>query len=388
MSKTARAPAQPAAAEQLPAVPTSDRMISGWLSVQEIVTRKQLVTDVMRQVMKEGEHYGASFPGDTKQNLLKPGADVLLMTFQLVPTFEISKTQLDGGHRDYEITCTIKTMGGAIIAVGVGSCSTMEKKYRWRHAKPRCPQCGVESLMRSRYGAGGWYCNPKWHGCGKNTPGDQVEDAGKVENEDIADVWNTCLKIGKKRAMVDATITALAASDIFAQDAEDLRQHEDDAHERDAGGHQAPPPPTDQRQDQQRRDQPKPNPAQQQQAPPPPPPPPQVNQDAAVDAELAALYDKLVTAAGKPTASKFWARWAGKDKKAERLTAFRQAVASLTAIEKRLGGKAERMIADITVDRSDPDNVDGILADLVLAAGIKTGAAAAAAPGTDDQPPY
>jgi uncharacterized protein (UPF0335 family) len=44
---------------------------------------------------------------------------------------------------------------------------------------------------------------------------------GKVENPDIADVYNTCLKMAKKRALIDAIITATAAGDIFTQDIED-----------------------------------------------------------------------------------------------------------------------------------------------------------------------
>jgi hypothetical protein len=45
--------------------------------------------------------------------------------------------------------------------------------------------------------------------------------AGRVENADLADTYNTVLKMAKKRALVDATLTATAASDIFNQDLED-----------------------------------------------------------------------------------------------------------------------------------------------------------------------
>src|SRR5690606_22905756 len=50
---------------------------------------------------------------------------------------------------------------------------------------------------------------------------------GKVEQKkqvrtNPADVANTILKMAKKRAQVDAVITATAASDIFTQDIEDL----------------------------------------------------------------------------------------------------------------------------------------------------------------------
>ena len=47
-------------------------------------------------------------------------------------------------------------------------------------------------------------------------------NGGKAENPDIADTYNTVLKMAKKRAHVDAIITVTAASDIFTQDVEDL----------------------------------------------------------------------------------------------------------------------------------------------------------------------
>jgi hypothetical protein len=44
----------------------------------------------------------------------------------------------------------------------------------------------------------------------------------KMENPDIADQYNTVLKMAKKRAHVDAILTATGASDIFTQDVEDM----------------------------------------------------------------------------------------------------------------------------------------------------------------------
>ena len=38
----------------------------------------------------------------------------------------------------------------------------------------------------------------------------------------LADVYNVVLKQAKKRALVDAVLTATAASDLFTQDLEDL----------------------------------------------------------------------------------------------------------------------------------------------------------------------
>jgi len=48
---------------------------------------------------------------------------------------------------------------------------------------------------------------------------------GKVENPDIADTYNTVLKMAKKRAYVDGILSATAASDIFTQDLEDIAEN-------------------------------------------------------------------------------------------------------------------------------------------------------------------
>ena len=45
---------------------------------------------------------------------------------------------------------------------------------------------------------------------------------GRIEHDNPADYYNTVLKMAKKRAHVDAVLTATAASDIFTQDIEDM----------------------------------------------------------------------------------------------------------------------------------------------------------------------
>jgi hypothetical protein len=116
---------------------------------------------------------------------------------------------------------------GQKIADGVGFASTLESKYRWRNAARKCPVCGKETIIQGKkeYG-GGYVCFGKKGGCGAkfkdDDPAITSQTAGKVENIDIADTYNTVIKMSKKRAYVDATITACAASDIFSQDAEDF----------------------------------------------------------------------------------------------------------------------------------------------------------------------
>lgn len=198
----------------------------GELSVQVIVDRKRKIQEVMDAVMKEGEHYGR-IPGSEKPSLYKAGAEILAMTFQLAPKFRITRTDMPNGHREYEITCTMTNIAsGADLGEGVGSCSTMESKYRWRSAQRKCPKCQATAIFTSKNDGEGFYCWAKKGGCGaKFSPTDEAitkQETGRVENPDPADQWNTVLKMAKKRAQIDATLTVTGASDSLTQDLEDL----------------------------------------------------------------------------------------------------------------------------------------------------------------------
>jgi len=161
---------------------------SGAMTLKQVTDRVNMVHQVLKNVMQgpskenpDGVHYG-TVPGcGKKMVLLKPGADVLAMTFRLVPQFKLDRTDLGNGHREYDVTCSMFGPDGTLLGQGVGSASTKEKKYRYR-----------------------------WEGSGQNRR--------RVENEDIADVYNTVLKMAKKRAHVDATLTATGAADLFTQD--------------------------------------------------------------------------------------------------------------------------------------------------------------------------
>lgn len=198
------------------------------LAPEAIIARKQTLALVMDKVMKKGTHYG-TIPGcGDKPTLLKPGAEAVSSTFQLCPRYQINRTDLSAGHREYEITCELYAPNGSFVGSGVGSCSTMEGKYRFRRAGHKCPACKKEDTIikgKQQYG-GGWVCYKNKGGCGaKFNDGDpQIEnqDIGRVEHDNPADYYNTVLKMGKKRAFVDAVLTVTGASDIFTQDIEDM----------------------------------------------------------------------------------------------------------------------------------------------------------------------
>jgi hypothetical protein len=209
---------------QAVAVRDTNTAVGQALSLREIIDQVKLIQAVMREVMTEGEHYGV-IPGcGNKKTLLQPGAQKLTMTFRLAPEYQLQETDLPRGHKEYRVICTLKNMGnGAFVGQGVGCCSTMESKYRYRGGARKCPHCHKEAIIKGKaeFG-GGWLCFAKKGGCGEKWPdGDQAiegQSVDKVEIEDPADFFNTVLKMAKKRAFVDATITATAASDIFTQD--------------------------------------------------------------------------------------------------------------------------------------------------------------------------
>ena len=197
------------------------------LEVSDVKKQVEKIQEIMAAVMKNGHHYGAIPGTDGKKTLLKPGAEKLGLTFRLAPFFEITRSDLADDHREYEVVCTLKhQITENVVGQGVGSCTTREKKYRWRQAKRKCPECGIEAIIKGKeeYG-GGWVCYKKKKGCGAMfedlDPRIMSQEMGMVENPDIADLYNVVLKMAKKRAHVDAMITACAASDIFAQDIDD-----------------------------------------------------------------------------------------------------------------------------------------------------------------------
>lgn len=199
------------------------------VSVQSIKANIQALQKVMSDVMIQDVHYGI-IPGTKEKTLYKAGADKIGALFRLIPEFHVDLIELQNGHREVRVKTTLRCNGN-IVGSGVGSCSTLEKKYRWRDSAKKCPSCNKETIIRGKkeYG-GGWVCLSKKGGCGAKFQDGQKEienqPVGAIENPDIADCYNTVLKIGKKRSYVDSIITATAASDIFTQDQDDF---DDDA---------------------------------------------------------------------------------------------------------------------------------------------------------------
>jgi len=213
-------------AQEVAVVP-QDQGQFAMMSVNEVKVQVQAIQRCMAECMVEGTdeatgHYG-KIPGcGPKKVLFKAGAEKISSMFRLVPQYEIKETKMEDGHREYQVICNLLSRG-VIAGSGVGSCSTMESKYRYRRGDsytvlegekiPKDYKEKKKEYQRKGLGAkktddGGWV----WV---------KFNKGGKVDNPDIADVYNTVLKMAKKRAHVDAVLTTTAASDIFSQDLED-----------------------------------------------------------------------------------------------------------------------------------------------------------------------
>lgn len=194
-------------------------------SVKQTLENKRIVQQVMESVMKQGTHYGV-IPGCKQPSLYKAGSEALLSTFHIsAEPFVEELVSRDAKGRVTEVRYRVKCVGchaptGQVVGFGIGECSTGEDKYAWRRAV--CLEefdATDETLRRVKWG--------KWN--------NKVQKTEQVAVSP-SDMLNTVLKMAKKRAQIDMTLTSLGCSDIFAQDLEDL----DDALRENLTGTAAP----------------------------------------------------------------------------------------------------------------------------------------------------
>ena len=191
------------------------------LTVHDLKGRHDRIQDVLKKIMKQGVDYG-TIPGcGDKRALLKPGAEKILSTFELAVKIEpehITDLSEPGKVRYRIISPIVHIHSGLVVGHGVGECSSEEEKYAWKAA----------------------VCNEEWEEC---DPSDRRSKwkRGKSGSKNYqvkqirtnpADVANTVLKMCKKRSVVDGTLTATGASDMFEQ-GEDVTGDEDEGFNRE-----------------------------------------------------------------------------------------------------------------------------------------------------------
>lgn len=170
---------------------------------------------VCKTQMVQGADYGI-IPGTQKPTLLKPGAEKVIRLLGLADEYDVLQDEKDWGRGffHFQIRCRLVHLkSGKTVSNGLGECNSMESKYRWRWVWERELPAGFVkegATFRSTRNGGKQY---------------------RLENEDIYSQVNTLLKMAKKRAMVDAALSAGRLSEIFTQDTEDLTPDRPEADE-------------------------------------------------------------------------------------------------------------------------------------------------------------
>lgn len=180
------------------------------MRMNEMKKIQEIVRQFFRDVMNKDIDYRI-IPGTQKPALHKPGAEKLCELFNFAITIaeiEEEKDLYTGYYRARLVIRLVHRGTGTVVAEGVGAATVYESKYRWRWVFEKDIPRGVdkESLISKVF---------------TNDDGTSYRKY-RIENPELFDFWNTALKIAKKRALVDATITATRSSGIFTQDDDEL----------------------------------------------------------------------------------------------------------------------------------------------------------------------
>lgn len=193
-------------------------------TIEDVRKNTKLVKKILKEAMVDKVDYGV-IPGcGDKASLFKPGAEKLMMLFKLGAFPDIVDLSTSDSVRYLVKTRIVHIPSNTDLGIGVGDCSSDEDKYKWRSAV--CDE-EFEATPEERR-------RLKWK---KGWDGKPATSAKQVRTNP-ADISNTVLKMAKKRSMIDAVISATAASDILTQDIE-----EDSVQDSAAGSAQAKTPP-------------------------------------------------------------------------------------------------------------------------------------------------
>lgn len=156
-----------------PFISTSSIVPEFAITLKEAKKRIDMLKKFVDELMTPGIDYGI-VPGVEKPTLLKPGAEKLCDVFGFSKRIEVTNRLEDWYHGvfNYEVkVILICKRTGIVESEGVGSCNSRESRYY----------------------------NQRGH-----------------------DLANTILKMSKKRALVDAILSATRSSDLFTQDVEEM----------------------------------------------------------------------------------------------------------------------------------------------------------------------
>jgi hypothetical protein len=176
----------------VPAREAPSMQVAAPLTVQDMVGRRQVIKQVIEEVMVEGVHYGM-IPGTNQMSLLKDGAELLLSVFHIAVEPIVTDLSTVTEVR-FRVECR-GTVNGAYVGSGIGICSSNEEKYRWRKPKSQAEFDEADpSHKKIKYGR------------------DYKEN---VVRQSPYDAIQTVLSMAEKRAKVDLCKGVLAASECL-----------------------------------------------------------------------------------------------------------------------------------------------------------------------------
>ena len=184
------------------------------LRLADMKANRHLTRAFFKEVMEEGVDYGI-IPGTDKPTLFKPGAEGLLEFYGFAPTIKnVQETKdFDTGFLRVVVTIALIQRGtGEVVAEGIGECNTREARYfyrwmpEWELQKLPDLWAVKDSLKKE---------TRSWKATARRKAGSAI--FYRMENEDLFTLWNTVLKMAKKRALVDAALSATRSSGLFSQ---------------------------------------------------------------------------------------------------------------------------------------------------------------------------
>lgn len=181
------------------------------MSVDEAVAQLALLREFRKRVLVQGTDYG-TIPGVQKPSLFKPGAEKLCNVFALAVEHQLVEKVEDWekGFFAYTFRAVIRSRrDGGIVADCLGSCNSLEDKYRYRTVPV-------------------WEATEEQKAKAVKTIERKAKKTGKpfklylVANTEPYSLVNTLQKMAQKRAMIGAVLIATRASEEYTQDVEDL----------------------------------------------------------------------------------------------------------------------------------------------------------------------
>lgn len=191
--------------------PRSPRELA--MRLADMREERGLVATFFKDVMEQGVDYGI-IPGTDKPTLFKPGAEKLAELYGYAPALKDRQETVNYESGFYRCVITMALVDKAsqqVVGEGVGECNTREARYfiRWvPEWKLTEEQKSVKESLKFEVRT---YTD-------KKTGQRRSSKFYKFENDDPWTLWNTVLKMAKKRAFVDVTLSLTRSSGIFSRD--------------------------------------------------------------------------------------------------------------------------------------------------------------------------